>query len=156
MGYAYGPKMVQRWVAENRTRPASRTARKWLRDVCATAAPRSASSAKLVPTPAPAGPALPSPKQLAWLLVRPVEALSPADTAAAHRVEQDKEAALVAAFARRFTALIRNAAPRSRAGPPRPWPNWMLGWSRQRRAASEPLRRSPPGWKEMAPQSGPP
>ena len=40
--------------------------------------------------------------------MRPVEALSPADVAAAQWVEQDKEAALVAALARRFTALIRS------------------------------------------------
>jgi hypothetical protein len=28
-GYAHGPKVVQKWVAENRTRPARRTPRKW-------------------------------------------------------------------------------------------------------------------------------
>ena len=50
---------------------------------------------------------LPSPKQLAWLLMRPTEALSPADAAAVRWVEQD-EAALVASLARRFTVLIRS------------------------------------------------
>ncbi|RYI34525.1 MAG: transposase [Acetobacteraceae bacterium] len=53
------------------------------------------------------GPALPSPKQLAWLLVRPATALSPLDAAAVRRTEQDKEAAQVTSLARRFTALIR-------------------------------------------------
>ena len=67
-GYAHGHKVVQQWVAENRTRPAPRTPRRWLLDT-----PASAASG---PAPDP-GQALPSPKQLAWLLVRPATALSP-------------------------------------------------------------------------------
>ena len=39
--------------------------------------------------------------------MRPTEALSPSDAAAVRRAEQDKEAALVASLARRFTALVR-------------------------------------------------
>jgi hypothetical protein len=97
-GYAHGPKMVQKWVAENRTKPARRTPRQWLQEASANAAPG------IVSGP---GPALPSPKQLAWLLVRPTEALSPPDAAAVRRAEQDKEAAQVASLARRFTALVR-------------------------------------------------
>jgi hypothetical protein len=53
------------------------------------------------------GPALPSSKQLAWLLVRPTEALSLPDAAAVRRAEQGQEAALVASLARWFTALVR-------------------------------------------------
>ncbi len=97
-GYAHGPKMVQKWVAENRTRPARRTPRKWLQGVPASAARGTASGP---------GPALPSLRQLAWLLVRPVAALSPLDAAAVRRAEQDAEAAQVASLARRFTALVR-------------------------------------------------
>jgi len=97
-GYAHGPKMVQKWVAENRTRPARRTPRKWLQQAPASAAPDAAAGP---------GPALPSPKQLAWLLVRPTEALSPSDAAAVRRAEQDKEAVQVASLPRRFTALVR-------------------------------------------------
>ena len=97
-GYAHGPKMVQKWVAENRTRPARRTPRKWLQEAPASAVPG---------TTFGPGPALPSPKQLAWLLVRPTEALSPSDAAAVRRAEQDKEAAQVASLARRFTTLVR-------------------------------------------------
>ena len=52
-------------------------------------------------------PALPSPRQLAWLLVRPTKELSPSDAAAVRRAEQDKEAAQVASLARRFTDLVR-------------------------------------------------
>ncbi len=97
-GYAHGPKVVQKWVAENRTKPACRTPRKWLQGAQAGAAPSTLS-----------GPALPSPKQLAWLLVRPATALSPLDAAAVTRVEQDKEAAQIASLARRFTALVRES-----------------------------------------------
>ncbi len=97
-GYAGGRQMVQRWVAEHRSKPATRTARKWLRQALAT-------------TPSTATPnraaALPSPKQLAWLLVQPPAALPPFSAAAVKRVEQDEEAALVASLARRFTALVQ-------------------------------------------------
>ena len=105
--------MVQRWVAENHTRPAPRTARKRLKGPPATIASSVASDVPPIPGPAP-----PSPKQLAWMLVRPAEALSPADAAAVCWVEQDKEAALVASLARRFTVLIRTSASRF-AGPGR-------------------------------------
>ena len=45
--------------------------------------------------------------RLAWLLIRPSAALSATDAATTARVEQDREAATVAALARRFTALVR-------------------------------------------------
>ena len=98
VGYAHGPRMVQRWVAENRTRPAPRTVHKWL-PAQAPAAP------DVAPTP---GPALLSPKQLTWLLVRPAATLSPADAVAVRWVEQNKKAALVSSLARRFTVLVRS------------------------------------------------
>jgi transposase len=97
-GYAGGRKMVQRWVAARRTKPAPRTARKLLREAPAGSPSGAASDPST---------ALPSPKQLAWLLVQPVAALSPSDAAVVGRVEQDGEAALVASLARRFTALVR-------------------------------------------------
>ena len=102
-GYAHSPKMVQRWMAESRTRPAPRTARKWLKGASATTASNATSD-----VPLGSSPALPSPKQLAWLLVRPPEDLSAADAVAARWAEQDKEAALVAFLARRFTSLVRS------------------------------------------------
>ncbi len=102
IGYAFGPKMVQRWMAENRTKPAPRTARKWLKDATAAMASSAPSDA-----PPASGPALPSPKQLAWLLVRPAETWTATDTMAVQWVEQDNEATLVASLARRFTSLVR-------------------------------------------------
>jgi len=65
-GYAHGPKVVQKWVAENRAKPALMTPRKWLQGAPAGAAPGTAFGP---------GPALPSPRQLAWLLARPTTAL---------------------------------------------------------------------------------
>jgi hypothetical protein len=58
-----------------------------------------------------------------WLLVQPVTGLKAADAAAVARVEQDKEAGIVAGLARRFTALVRACGVRSRQGsdaPPEP------------------------------------
>ncbi len=64
--------------------------------------------------------ALPSPKQLAWLLVQPPAALQPLDAAAVTRVEQDKEAALVASHARRFTTFVRGCGIEQRIRPVAP------------------------------------
>ncbi len=97
-GYAGGHQMVQRWVAEHRSKPTTRTAHKWLRQALATT-PSGATSNRAA--------ALPSPKQLAWLLVQQPAALPPMGAAAVTRVEQDKEAALVTSLARRLTALVR-------------------------------------------------
>jgi len=94
-GYAGGRRMVQRWVAGHRSKPATRTAHKWLRQALAT-------------TPSGTAPnraaALPSPK--------PPAALQTLGAAAVTRVEQDKEAARAASLARRFTALVRGCGSR--------------------------------------------
>src|SRR4051794_41859845 len=57
--------------------------------------------------PQDGAPALPSPSQLAWLLVQPPSALSGPDAALVARVEQDPTAAHVAGLASRLTALVR-------------------------------------------------
>ena len=94
-GYAQGPTMVQRWVAENRTKSASRTTRKWLRETPASAAP---------------------------------------DT----------------------TALVRGCGVGQPTGPAGPWPTWMPGSLRRARAASVPLKRSPPGRSRTGRRCAPP
>ncbi len=96
LGYLNGSKQVHRWLAERRTVPAKvgRPRKESLHDV-QTAAMRGK------------GPPLPPPRQLAWLLVQPVAALSATDVAVVSRVEQDAEATAVAGLARRFTALVR-------------------------------------------------
>src|SRR4051794_27386549 len=63
-------KQVQRWVAEHRTAPAPSTPHQW-RTKTPAHAPR--------PAPQDGAPALPSPPQLAWLLVQPPSALSGPD-----------------------------------------------------------------------------
>jgi transposase len=91
-------KQVHRWLAQHRSAPAPSTPHRW----------RTRSPALSATPTGPGGPrALPSPTQLAWLLVQPPAALSASDAAVATRVEQDREVAGVAAQARRFTALVR-------------------------------------------------
>lgn len=94
-GFAGTHRQVHRFVAERRTKPAPRTVRKWLPLI-------GAPSAKLTK----AAP-IPSPKQLAWILVQPAATRPPRATADLARIRQDAEAARVAGLARRFTMLIR-------------------------------------------------
>src|SRR4051812_12758624 len=75
------------WVAEHRTAPAPPTPHRW-RTKAPAHAPR--------PAPHDGAPAVPSPPQLAWLLVQPPSALSGPDAALVARVEQDPTAAHVA------------------------------------------------------------
>jgi transposase len=94
-GFAGTHRQVHRFVAERRTVPARRTARKWL---SRTVSP---SAEAIRPTP------IAAPKQLAWILVQPAAALQPRATADLARIRQDPEAARVADLARRFTMLVR-------------------------------------------------
>ena len=101
-GFAGTHRQVHRFVAERRTRPAGRTARKWLARTA---------------TPVTDAIALPSPKQLAWILTEPVESLPPHATAAIIRIEQDPEAARLGALAQRFAALVRGCCADGRRPP---------------------------------------
>ena len=89
-GFPGTAKQVQRWVAEHRTAPAPSTPHQW-RTKAPAHTPMSA--------PHDDAPALPSPSQLAWLLVQPPAALSGPDAALVARVEQDPAAAHVAGLA---------------------------------------------------------
>jgi transposase len=55
-------------------------------------------------------PALPSPQQLAWYLTRQRDRLTDEAHAAIARLEQDAEAATVAALVRRFADLVRGCS----------------------------------------------
>src|SRR3954470_14557698 len=107
-GFPGTAKQVQRWVAEHRTAPAPSTPHQWR-----TKAPAHA------PTSAPqdGALALPSPPQLAWLLVQPPSALAGPDAALVARVEQDPTAAHVAGLARRLMALVRGCGVNPKVGP---------------------------------------
>ncbi len=147
LGHAGGPKMVQRWVAEHRTAPARSTAHKWLQRAPAVTPPGTT----------PGRPAaLPSPKQLAWLLVQPPTALPPLDAAAVTRVEQDKEAAMVASLARRFTALVRLCGIAQTSRPATPLATFDAWLTEARRVGSVPSKRSPPVWSRTVLRCGPP
>ena len=107
-GFPGTAKQVQRWVAEHRTAPAPSTPHQW-RTKAPAHTPMSA--------PQDGAPALPSPSQLAWLLVQPPSALSGPDAALVARVEQDPTAAHVARLARRLTALVRGCGVNPKVGP---------------------------------------
>jgi transposase len=95
-GFTGTAKQIRRWLSERRTKPARTASHRW--------------RGRIPPDPAPAGgaaPRLPSPRQLAWLLVQPPAMLAAANAAAVARVEQDNDTAIVAQLARRFTALVR-------------------------------------------------
>jgi transposase len=104
-GFPGTAKQVQRWVAEHRTAPAPSTPHQW-RTKASAHAPMSA--------PQDGPPALPSPPQLAWLLVQPPSA---PDAALVARVEQDPAAAHVAGLARRLTALVRGCGVNPKVDP---------------------------------------
>lgn len=64
---------------------------------------------KPVEDTANAAPALPSARQLAWLIVRPREKISAAERATLARLELDQQAARVIALVQRFVELVRKS-----------------------------------------------
>jgi transposase len=92
-GFTGTAKQIRRWLSERRTKPARTAPHRWRGPIPA--------AADCAPTQ------LPSPRQLAWLLVQPPAMLAPADAATVARIEQDTDAAIVAKLARQFTALVR-------------------------------------------------
>jgi transposase len=95
-GFTGTAKQIRRWLSERRTRPARTAPHRW--------------RGRRPNDPAGTGCAamrLPSPRQLAWLLVQPPAMLASDDAATVARVEQDNDTAIVAKLARRFTALVR-------------------------------------------------
>src|SRR3954467_13621005 len=107
-GFPGTAKQVQRWVAEHRTAPAPSNPHRG-RTKAPAHTPMSAAQ--------DGAPALPSPAQLAWLLVQPPSALSGPDAALVARVEQDPLAAHVAGLARRLTALVRGCGVNAKVSP---------------------------------------
>ena len=79
LGFAGTHRQVQRWLADRRTAPAKSTPARWR-----------PGRAGATPPGGDGGPAaLPSPRELAWLLVRPAARLSAADAATVARVMRD-------------------------------------------------------------------
>ncbi len=127
LGFAGTHRQVHRWLADRRTTPAKSTPHRWR-----SGRPRA------TPPGGDGGPAaLPSPRRLAWLLVRPAARLPAVDAATVTRVARDGEAAIVAALARRFTELARAccAGSRDRAEAPL---EALEAWLRDARACGVP------------------
>ena len=87
LGFGSSSHQVRRWARQRRTAP-----------VGAVVTPSA-------PVPVPP---LPSPRQLAWLLVQVPEELDEAQTASLARIVQDEEVARVAELGRRLAALVRS------------------------------------------------
>ena len=104
MGFTGGNKQVHRWLAERRTVPA-KIGRRRVEDL---------HDAK-VTMGRGKGRSLPAARQLAWLLVQPVAVLDATAATVVSRVEQDRDAAVAASLARRFTSLVRACSLRGRA-----------------------------------------
>src|ERR1700761_9457772 len=119
-GFPGTPKQVHRWLAQQRTAPAPSTPRKW-RTVPATNAPAPDRSLSALPLPRRlAGTASPSClRRIAarWLLVQPLARLCAADAAVVARVEEDREAARIAALARPLTTPGRGCGGHGNAHP---------------------------------------
>jgi len=93
---------VRRWLQERRRRPAPTGARQHRR---------------VIPEPdAAASPPLPSPRQIAWLLIRPPDEVPAAESWPLRRLAQDGEAAVVVTLVHRFAALLRTTARSAGAG----------------------------------------
>lgn len=97
-GFAGGPRQVQHWVSQRRMIPSKHTP--YGRRPVAT------SPVAAVGVSASSSQRLPSPKQLAWLLLQPASRRSDAETALIARVERDAEVSRVADLLRDFTALV--------------------------------------------------
>jgi len=100
LGYPGTARQVHRWLQQHRRRPAPTDPTRYGRVAAVPTAPAASASA-------PTLTALPSARQLAWLLVQRPEGLTAEDTAVIARLEQDPIAARVIELVRRFAALVR-------------------------------------------------
>jgi hypothetical protein len=89
-GFAGSSHPVRRWMRPRRTAPAKATPHRWRPVLLEVAA---------VHPPVPA-PTLPSPRQLAWLLVQAPEELDQAQAASLVRIAHDQEVARVVELGR--------------------------------------------------------
>jgi transposase len=95
-GFTGTARQIRRWLSERRTKPARTAPQRWRGPMPADPALNGETA-----------PLLPSPRQLAWLLVQPPTELAPTDAAVVAHLEQDPATVIVAKLARQFTALVR-------------------------------------------------
>jgi transposase len=92
LGFRGSSKQVHRWVSQRRTAPAKNTAR----------------SRRTAPASAPSAAApLPSPRQLAWLMVQAPDKLEQSEAAILARIAQDAEVGRGVDLAQRLAELVR-------------------------------------------------
>lgn len=101
-GFGGGPGPVLRWVGQRRLVPAKKTPHCWL-----LAAP----AAMIPASDRPLAMALPSPKELAWLLLHPPRGRTSPEAQAVARVERDAEVSRIAVLLREFTSLVGASGP---------------------------------------------
>ena len=98
LGFAGTTRQVRRWLQARRTTPHKHTPHRW-RDVVLPG----------TVAPSPATRTLLATIQLAWLIVKAVEARSAEEAETVVRIEQDVEAATLVRLVRRFADLVRSA-----------------------------------------------
>ena len=120
LGYPGTTTQVRRWLQERRQHAAPTTPHQYRREGAvrdtqdgAVRDPARDVVVRRAESPVSTAVALPSPTQLAWLLVRPPDRLPDSDARTLRHLMQDGEAARVVRLAQRFVALLRNrtAAP---------------------------------------------
>lgn len=97
MGYPGTPRQVLRWMQLRRTQPAPSTPNKY----------RPPSSERVAPTPSEDQWLLPSPKQLAWLLVRNPDNLTEQETIIIAHLQKDPDISVVYPLAQQFASMVR-------------------------------------------------
>jgi len=108
LGFPGTAKQVRRWLSRRRSAPAPSGKRRG--DAALLASP-------LLPD---AAPVLPSPKQLAWLLVQSPEALRAPETATLAWIAQDAEVARASALVPRLADLVRSCGIGQKKAPANP------------------------------------
>lgn len=101
LGYLGSVGQIHRWLQDHRTSPSRHAPH-----------PSDAIHPRWLPARQPSS--LPSPKQLAWLIVKAPEMRSDEETAAVHWLGQDRDAATLIPLVRRFVDLVRRVGTRSR------------------------------------------
>jgi transposase len=111
LGYPGTTTQVRRWLQGRRQQAAPTTPHQYRREGALRDAQESTvrdAVARCVESPVSAAASLPSPTQLAWLLVRPPDQLPDSDARTLQHLMQDGEAVSVVQLVQQFAALLRD------------------------------------------------
>ncbi|MEF2549716.1 ISL3 family transposase, partial [Aurantimonas sp. E1-2-R+4] len=116
LGYGGSAGQIHRWLQDHRTAPSKHAPHRT--DDTAPPAPRTQNPVSI-----------PSPKQLAWLIVKAPETRSIEEANAILQISQDRDAAILIRIVRRFVDLVRRVGTKAHdAGPV--FDDWLLGAKR--------------------------